>query len=241
MNSAGRAQALASKEGSIFGGVVGVFLMGLTLCITSFACTAPFLGTMIAAGVDSGGQGRLLVGMAVFGATMALPFVVLSLLPGKLPRSGAWMNSAKILFGFIELAAALKFFSNAEYVWNWLILPREIFLAVWAALFAVAGFYLLGQIRLKGESGEIGGGRLVSGSAVIVLAFYFALGATGYRLDNMVMNAFEPPYSNAIGGGGGEGAAAVESHAIVVDDFDSAVQVAKDTEKLLLINFTGLT
>ena len=151
------------------------------------------------------------------------------------------MNSAKILFGFIELAAALKFFSNAEYVWNWLILPREIFLAVWAALFAVAGFYLLGQIRLKGESGEIGGGRLVSGSAVIVLAFYFALGATGYRLDNMVMNAFEPPYSNAIGGGGGEGAAAVESHAIVVDDFDSAVQVAKDTEKLLLINFTGLT
>ena len=222
--------------------------MGVTLCVTSFACTAPFLGAMIAAGVQSGGQSRLLLGMGVFGLTMALPFVLLSLMPSKLPKGGGWMNSAKILFGFIELAAALKFFSNTEFVWNWRVLPREMFLLIWGALFVVAGLHMLGQIKLKGETGEIGPGRLATGSAVIVLACYFLFGAMGNKLDNFIMYAFEPPYSTSDAEGGlvlgdskQEGGPRLKMHTIVEDDFDRAVSVAQTSEKLLLLNFTGLT
>lgn len=251
MNQATKAQQKASGSSSMFGAAMGVFLMGVTLCITSFACTAPFLGAMLAAGSHTEGTGRLLLGMGVFGLTMALPFVVLSLVPGKLPKSGGWMNSAKILFGFIELAAALKFFSNTELAWNWLILPKEVFLTIWAGLFLVAGIYLLGLIKLTGETGEIGGGRLVTGSFVMGLAGYFALGASGYPLDNEVMNAFNPPYSDADpshsapaeskgGTRGGEETKTVKKHTIITDDFDRAIQVAKTSEKLLLVNFTGL-
>jgi thiol:disulfide interchange protein DsbD len=229
----------ASKASTV-GGPLGVFLMGGTLCISSFACTAPFLGTMLAAGAGTGSKFLMLVGMAVFGLTMALPFVILSLVPGKLPRSGGWMNTAKVIFGFVELAAALKFFSITDVSWNLESLPRELFLMIWAALFAVCGIYTLGFIKLKGESGEIGGGRLVTGVATIVFAFYCAHGAMGYRLGNEIMIAFEPPYRAVNLDGGGEGKPrSLARHEIVKDDFDSAVVIARRKEKLLLVNLTG--
>lgn len=232
MNTAGKASAV--------GGPMGVFLMGGTLCISSFACTAPFLGTMLAAGSSTGSKTLMLVGMGVFGLTMALPFVVLSLVPGKLPRSGGWMNSAKIIFGFVELAAALKFFSIADVSWNLEMLPRELFLTIWAGLFLVCGIYTLGLIKIKGETGEIGGGRLVTGSVITVFAFYCVHGSMGYRLDNEIMVAFEPPYTaQTLGQKSQDGRVAVVPHQIVKDDFDGAVELAARDEKLLLVNFTG--
>jgi thiol:disulfide interchange protein len=257
MNTAGKASGV--------GGPMGVFLMGGTLCISSFACTAPFLGTMLAAGSSTGSKTLMLVGMGVFGLTMALPFVILSLVPGRLPRSGGWMNTAKIIFGFIELAAALKFFSITDVSWHLQMLPRELFLTIWAGLFGICGLYTLGFIKFKGETGEIGGGRLVTGSAIVVFAFYCMHGAMGYRLDNEVMLAFEPPYTAetvgsrtgfdgqqstggaamvgaggpAMANSGGHTVGKMAGHLVIKDDFDAAVKVAIREQKLLLVNFTG--
>lgn len=245
-----------SGKASGAGGTFGVLALGMTLCISSFTCTAPVLGLMIASGLQGGDPSRLLLGMAVFGLTMAAPFVWLSLVPGKMPRSGGWMNSAKILFGFIELAAALKFFSNADLVLGWKLIPKEVFLAIWAALFGIAGVYLLGLIKLKGEDGEIGGGRLLTGTACISLAFYFIIGSFGVQYRNLVMSAMLPPYSalevsakSDLGDGAEQGTrskskagdhAPQGKHSIVIDDFDAAVQLARQEKKLLLVNFTGL-
>ena len=233
MNAAGKASAV--------GGPIGVFLMGMTLCISSFTCTAPVLGAILAAGTHTGDLGRLTLGLAVFGLTMATPFVILSIVPSKLPRSGGWMNSAKVMFAFIELAAALKFFSIMEISWHWRILPREVFLGLWSALFFVAGLYMLGLVKLKGETGEIGGGRLMTGTAVIALAFYCLVGSMGYSYGNFLMGALEPPYTARIVGdarGGGSGNAQ-RGHIIIENDFDKAVRVAQAEDKLLLLNFTG--
>jgi thiol:disulfide interchange protein DsbD len=220
-----------ATDASRKGGVLGVFLMGMTLCVTSFTCTAPALGAMLAFGTQTGDMGRLLLGMGVFGLTMALPFVVLSLVPGRLPRGGAWMNTAKVMFGFVELAAALKFFSITDVSWNLQALPREMFLTLWAGLFLVAGVYCFGLVKLKGESGEIGGGRFLTGIASIVFGFYCLHGANGYRLDNFIMVAFEPPYLAS--------RVSSEGHEIVNDDFDAAVDRAQESGRLLLVNFTG--
>ncbi len=230
----------ASKASSQ-GGLMGVFLMGMTLCITSFTCTAPFVGSLLAVASQSGGIPRIILGMAVFGLTMAIPFVVLALVPGKLPRGGSWMNTAKVLFAFIEIAAALKFYSNAELVWGLESLPRELFLAIWMGIFLVAGFYLLGMIRYQGESGEVGGGRMLSGLCTVLLALYFGYGALGYPLENEVMRAFEPPYSHKLAMAGDGSGHSLKEHRIVEDDFDTAVADAKKLRKQVLLNFTGVT
>lgn len=239
-----------AAQASTTGGYLGVFLMGATLVVTSFTCTMPFVGSLLSFGARSGNYGRMALGMGVFGLTMAVPFVLLSLVPGRvkaMPKSGEWMNTLKVTLGFIELAAALKFLSNAELVWGWRILPRELFLVIWAAIGACATLYLLGFIKLHGESGEIGPGRLVAGIVAMVLTFYFSFGALGYRLDNRVMLAFEPPYSaERLGAlltapGQGPAVAQANEHVIVTDDFDRAVAVAREKQMAVLVNFTGLT
>ncbi|MEO0661221.1 MAG: cytochrome c biogenesis protein CcdA, partial [Planctomycetota bacterium] len=146
------------------GGYGGVFMMGLTLVVTSFTCTGPFVGSLLAGGAGAGySTFEIGLGMAAFGATMAAPFVVLALLPGKasaMPSAGAWMNTLKVFMGFVELAAALKFISNADIAQQWMLLPREVFLALWTVISVVAGLFLLGRVNLKGESpdGMIGPG-----------------------------------------------------------------------------------
>lgn len=233
-------QALMNLAGaaSRHGGFGGVFLMGATLVITSFTCTAPFVGGLLGAGVGKG-FGPTVLGMAVFGLTMAVPFVALSLVPGRLqamPRSGEWMNVLKVTFGFIELAAALKFFSTADMVWQWQALPRDLFLWLWAGIFGVAGAYLLGMIKLKGEDGSIGPGRLTSGLGAILLAIYCVFGALGNPMD-WVMTAIVPDYTLTATGEGGQKLA--PKHVIVKDNHARALEVAIAEDKLLLINFTG--
>ncbi|MCA8968659.1 MAG: hypothetical protein KDC95_02705 [Planctomycetes bacterium] len=236
----------ATGKASTHGGALGVFLMGATLVISSFTCTAPFVGNILAVGAQGGVQSAML-GMGIFGLTMAVPFVGLALVPGaiaSMPSSGQWMNTLKVFLGFVEVAAALKFLSNVELVLGLEALPREHFLFLWAGIFVIAAIFLLGMIRFKGESGEIGPGRLLGGLIVALLAMYFATGAFGNRLD-WVMESIAPPYSKRMAwagsdqeGGSGESKLA---WTIVKDDFDGAKALAVEDDKLVFLNITGVT
>ncbi len=227
------------------GGISGVFFMGFTFVVTSFTCTAPFVGLLLSVGATGGSLGRVALGMGVFGLTCAVPFVLLALMPGRLqnlPKSGEWMHVLKVFLGFVELAAALKFFSNAEYQHTLGWLPRELFLTLWCGVFLVAGLHLLGMIRLRDEgAGEIGPGRLLGGLATMLLALYCGYGALGNRLD-LVMEAIAPPYhapqTQSVGRARG---GATEGHKIVENDYDKALLAANAEHKWLLVNFTGYT
>ncbi|MBL8862307.1 MAG: thioredoxin family protein [Planctomycetes bacterium] len=231
------------------GGYIGVFLMGATLVVTSFTCTAPFVGALLGQGAGQGGVGRIALGMAVFGLTIAVPFVFLSMVPGKvkaMPKSGEWMHTLKVWLGFVEVAAAIKFVSNADLVWNWGWLSRENFLWLWAGTFFAAAAYLFAWIRLKDEYGSeessaVSPRRMVWGFATLLFAVYCGYGALGNKVDP-ILTAMAPPYSNAlhVGAGAGE-SAGPQTHAIVKDDYDAAVERARREGKQLLVNFTGFT
>jgi thiol:disulfide interchange protein DsbD len=229
---------VAGKASST-GGYLGVFLMGATLVVTSFTCTAPFVGSLLAVGGVDRSTGEVALGMGVFGLTMAVPFVVLSLVPGmvrNIPRSGEWMNTLKVFLGFVELAAAFKFFSNTDLVWEWNVLSRELFLLLWTTIFVVGAVFLFGL--LPGKRAKPGPVRSVVAALVLAFAGYCAWGMTGREVDS-VMTAIVPNYS---GGAlmpawkdfGGE-------WDIVVDDYDGAQQLARKEKKLLFVNFTGHT
>jgi DsbC/DsbD-like thiol-disulfide interchange protein/cytochrome c biogenesis protein CcdA len=231
MNMAGRA--------STHGGLLGVFLMGAALVITSFTCTAPFVGTLLGSAAGRS-IGEVALGMALFGLTMALPFVFLALVPGrikKMPRSGEWMNTLKFSLGFVELAAALKFLSNADVVRDWQILSREVFLIAWGVLAVLLALYLFGATRLFGRPATLGAKRVAFGVLSLAFALYCFWGLP--RTMDQTMTAIIPPYS------GGRISPALytvdASWPIVVDDFDRAAELAREERKLLLVNFTGHT
>lgn len=227
---------LAGKSRSV-GGLGGVLLMGATLVVTSFTCTAPVVGGLLGATVKGGGT-HIILGMTVFGLTMAAPFVALALLPGKvktLPKSGDWMNVLKVSLGWIELAAALKFLSNAEIALGLHWLPREVFFGIWALIFVVLAAYLVG-FRPRAVAGP---GRLASGVVAALLAGYFGSYVGGREATGEVMTALAPNYGfdEIPQEDGVERVKAL--HAVVVDDYEAAVAKAKAEGKLLLVNFTG--
>lgn len=239
----------AAGKASMHGGYFGVFLMGATLVVSSFTCTAPFVGSLLSFGaVEGGSLVRVALGMAVFGLTMAVPFVALSLLPGKarqMPRSGEWMNTLKVTLGFVEVAAALKFISNTDIIWKWDTLSRELFLVLWAGIFALCAAYLFGWVRLQGHAtGELSAGRMTGGIASVLFALYCWHGAQGHRMDE-IMTAIIPPYSSRIdapGVGSSETPASQKKgHEVVEDDYELARTRAIGQGKLLLVNFTGHT
>ncbi|WP_114782697.1 protein-disulfide reductase DsbD family protein [Botryobacter ruber] len=136
------------------GGLIGVFFMAFTLVLVSFSCTGPIVGSILVA--SAGGETlRPIVGMFGFSLAFALPFTMFAIFPSwlsSLPRSGGWLNSVKVVLGFIELALALKFLSIADQVYHWGILDREIYLALWIVIFTLMGFYLLGKLRFSHDS-----------------------------------------------------------------------------------------
>ena len=152
------------------------------------------------------------------------------------------MHTLKVTLGFVEIAAALKFISNVDLVWNWGFLSRELFLFLWMAIFLVDALYLFGLIRLVGETvHEISPGRMVAGLFFALFAFYCAYGAIGNRMDP-IMTAIIPNYSAELGGAAGRGGKASASlHTIIKDDYEGALERAKQEGKLLLVNFTGFT
>ncbi len=136
------------------GGLIGVFFMALTLVLVSFSCTGPLVGSIL---VESAGGLVLkpIMGMLAFSAAFAIPFTLFALFPGwlsSLPKSGGWLNSVKVVLGFLELAFAFKFLSIADQAYHWHILDREVYLSIWIVIFTLMGFYLMGKIKLPGDS-----------------------------------------------------------------------------------------
>lgn len=236
----------AASRASGVGGYLGVFLLGATLVITSFTCTAPVMGGILALAVQGGNAPRVSAGMAVFGLTLAAPFVALSLLPGRarqLPRAGEWMHTAKVYLGFIEVAAAFKFFSTTDVAWQLEVFPRELFLLLCGGTVVLGGLYLLGLYRLREESAEgVSPTRLAIGLVSTLLGVYFLWGASGFKLDR-ITEALSPPYSAPrVGAANGAAAAEREESWTLVEDDDQATLAAAAREgKLALFNFTGVT
>ena len=227
-----------SKES---GKTLGLLLMGLTFSLTSFTCTAPLVGTILVAAA----QGDLfypIIGMLAFSAVFALPFFVLAVAPQllqSLPRSGSWMNSVKVVMGFLEVGAALKFISNVDLVWGWGIFTREVVIAGWIALSVLIFFYLIGLYRFSHDSEDrtIGLVRVLNAFLFATLAFYLLTGLFGSRLGEI--ESFLPPATAATRSGGGTESGGEISW--ITNDYDAAVKLAKAENKKLFIDFTGYT
>ena len=224
-------------RGSQKGGIAGTLLMGLTFALSSFACVGPFMGTLLAASVGSGGI-RPLLGMIAFASGLALPFFLLALFPSylkRLPKSGAWMARVKVVMGFIVLAAMLKFLASVDQVLQWNVITRERFLAAWIVLFAMAGLYLLGFLSLEGIAKDepMGLGRLLTGMVFLIFAISLAPGMSGGKLGEL--DAYIPVASGGGGGGGGGENALVW----MKDQYREALDRARREGKLVLVTFTG--
>jgi thiol:disulfide interchange protein DsbD len=220
------------------GGFLGSLLMGLTFSLASFACVGPFVGTLLAASV-SGGKTRPLIGMVTFATGLALPFFLLAVFPSylkRMPRSGGWMARVKVVMGFIILAASLKYLSSLDQVLQLGFITRERFLAAWIVLFAMAGLYLLGFVRLEGIKSDenMGLGRLLSGVALLIFAISLLPGMFGGKLGDL--DAYVPlgTQSTSLGGSGGESALVW-----MKNKYREALDRARREGKLVLVNFTG--
>src|SRR5690606_8829149 len=136
------------------GGYIGIFFMAFTLVVVSFSCTVPIVGATLFAAVNDGELMEPVLAMLSFSLAFAIPFTLFAAFPGwlqNLPSSGGWLNSVKVVLGFLELALALKFLSVADLAYHWNILDRDVFLVLWIVIFSFMGFYLLGKIRLKND------------------------------------------------------------------------------------------
>ncbi len=183
------------RLGGARAGYLGAGLMGLTFAVTAFTCTAPFAGAVLAQAVATGSWGAAALGMAVYSAAIAVPFVALALVPGlltRIPRAGAWMNELKVIGGIVEFAAALKFLVICDYHWGWGVFGRTSVTAAWAAGAVVLALYLFGFIRMKDDEPvpRLGLVRLGLGTACIAAALWLAAGLAGGDLG--VLESFFP-------------------------------------------------
>ena len=235
------------------GGIVGILFMALALAIVSFSCTGPIVGTLLVEAASKGGIAPV-IGMLGFSLALALPFMLFAMFPGwlnSLPKSGGWLNTVKVVLGFLELALAFKFLSNADLVLQLHLLEREVFLAIWIAIFGTLAFYLFGKITLPHDSPltHISVGRLIMGLVVLTFTVYMIPGLWGAPLK--LISAFPPTleYSESPKGLGGSTIASTEvlpegaklgPHGIMVfEDYDKGTAYAKSVNKPIMIDFTG--
>ncbi len=179
------------------GGLLGAFFMALTTVIVSFSCTGPFIGALIIEAVQDGGM-RPMIGMFFFGLAFATPFTLLAIFPSalnKLPRSGAWLNSIKVVFAFILLAFGMKFLSNIDQVYGLNFISREIYLAIWIVIFFLLGMYFLGKIKFSHDSDlpYVGIGRFFLSVATFTFVVYLFTGLFGASLSSI--SSLLPPQS----------------------------------------------
>ena len=236
-----------NRQSSERGGYVGVLFMGLTLTLVSFSCTAPFVGGLLAATVQ-GDWAYPVLGMLVFSATFALPFFFFALFPkglGALPQSGSWMNSVKVILGFVELAAALKFLSNADLIWGWNIISRPLAIALVVVIFALAGLYLLGKLRLSHEPPveQVGVLRLMVAIGFFGLSLYMLPGLFGAPLN--ALDAYLPPRQgndvSLLTAAGMPGRGATTAEFDWHEDVDEAFSAGRAAGMPVFIDFTGYT
>ena len=245
------------------GGLIGIFFMALALAIVSFSCTGPIVGTLLVEAASKGGIAPI-VGMLGFSSAIALPFALFAAFPGwlnSLPKSGGWLNTVKVVLGFLELALAFKFLSNADLVLQLHLLEREVFIAIWIAIFGALAFYLFGKIQLPHDSpiSHISVGRLSLGLIVLSFTIYMIPGLWGAPLN--LISAFPPPqhYSESPYGVGftkqavvssgnqenrheslPEGAHLMPPHDIMsFHDYDKGLAYAKKVGKPVMLDFTG--
>lgn len=238
------------------GGIVGILFMALALAIVSFSCTGPIVGTLLVEAASKGGIAPV-VGMFGFSLALALPFMLFAMFPGwmnSLPKSGGWLNTVKVVLGFLELAFAFKFLSNADLVLQLHLLERETFLAIWIAIFGALSLYLFGKFTLPHDTpgGYISVGRLLLGLLTLSFTVYLIPGLWGAPLK--IISGFPPSltYSESPYGLGGvsnggntaakglpDGAHAGPHGIPAFKDYDKALAYAKQQGKPLLIDFTG--
>ena len=193
------------------GGMIGIFFMALALALVSFSCTGSIVGSLLVTAATEGGIAPV-VGMFGFSFALALPFALFAAFPGwmnSLPQSGGWLNTVKVVLGFLELALAFKFLSNADLSLQMHWLERELFLAIWIGIFFVLALYLFGFIMLPHDSKieRLSVGRTLFGTFVVIVVLYLIPGMFGAPLK--LISAFPPPmsYSESPMGLGGGGAA----------------------------------
>jgi thiol:disulfide interchange protein len=237
------------------GGIIGILFMALALAIVSFSCTGPIVGSLLVEAATNGVVGPI-VGMFGFSLALALPFMLFAMFPGwlnSLPKSGGWLNTVKVVLGFLELAFAFKFLSNADLVLQLHFLEREVFLVIWIAIFGALALYLFGKITLPHDSPiqHISVGRLYLGLLTLAFTVYLIPGLWGAPLK--LISAFPPPptYSESPLGVGGSvvsntsmqelpKGAKLGPHGIVVfDDYENGLAYAKFVNKPIMLDFTG--
>ncbi|NRR93446.1 thioredoxin family protein [Winogradskyella undariae] len=239
------------------GGLVGIFFMALALAIVSFSCTGPIVGTILVEAASKGGIAPV-IGMLGFSTAIALPFALFAAFPGwlnTLPKSGGWLNTVKVVLGFLELALAFKFLSQADLVLQYHFLEREVFIAIWIAVFGTLSLYLFGKIQLPHDSPlkHISVGRLLFGLLTLTFTIYMIPGLWGAPLK--IISAFPPPldYSESPYGVGNskggavasitdipEGAHLLAPHDILAfNDYETGLAYAKKVGKPVMLDFTG--
>lgn len=239
------------------GGLIGIFFMALALALVSFSCTGPIVGTLLVEAASKGGIAPI-VGMFGFSLAIALPFALFAAFPGwlnSLPKSGGWLNTVKVVLGFLELALAFKFLSQADLVLQLHILEREVFIAIWIAVFGTLALYLFGKIKLPHDSPltHISVGRLSLGLIVLTFTIYMIPGLWGAPLN--LISAFPPPldYAESPYGVGNsrsngsttnievpKGAHLMPPYDIIAfNDYDIGLAYAKKVGKPVMLDFTG--
>jgi thiol:disulfide interchange protein DsbD len=221
------------------GNVLGIFFMALTLAIVSFSCTGPILGSLLV-GSLTGGAIQLTVGMGGFGLALALPFALFALFPNwlnSLPKSGGWLNSVKVVLGFIEVALAIKFLSNADLVKHWGLLKREVFIGIWIITGIGLTLYLLGKIKFPHDSPikKLSKARIALAVLFAAFTIYLIPGLTNTKYANLkLISGFPPPLYYSI----------YQSGDCILNlncthDFEEGIKLAKAQNKPLLLDFTG--
>ncbi len=249
----------ASDKAADKGGLIGIFFMAFTLSLVSFSCTGPIIGSLLVQAAVNGNVTGPAIGMLGFAVALALPFALFAAFPGwlnSLPKSGGWLNSVKVILGFIELAFALKFLSAVDLSYHWGLITREVFIALWIAIFGLLGFYLLGKLRLPhdDEQKKTSVAGLMSGALVFGFVVYMVPGMWGAPLK--LISGFPPP--SFYNEGWSIQSAAVTSPtkqpeiAAVSDDefhcphglncfhdYEAGMAYAKQVNKPVILDFTG--
>ena len=242
------------------GGIIGIFFMAFALALVSFSCTGPIVGSLIVEAARSGGLAPV-IGMAGFSLALALPFALFAAFPGwmnSLPKSGGWLNSVKVVLGFLEFAFAFKFLSIADMVLDLHILERETYIAIWIAIFSGLALYLFGKIRLPHDSKmeSIPVSRFILGTMVLAFVIYMVPGMWGAPVK--LISGFPPPVNYAESPNGVGKSSVIQTvagqemnteleegvhagpHGIpVFEDYEEAMEYAKKVNKPLLVDFTG--
>jgi thiol:disulfide interchange protein len=220
------------------GGLIGIFFMAFTLSLVSFSCTGPIIGTLLVEAAMGGSNTGPLIGMFGFSLALALPFGLFAAFPAwlnSLPKSGGWLNSVKVILGFLELGLALKFLSNVDLAYHWGFLKREIFLGIWLLIAVAAGLYLLGKIRFPHDSPvkKLSAPRIALATIFFAFALYLVPGLKGANLK--LLSGFPPPMFYSVF----ETKSKCPHDINCFKNLDEGLAYARIVNKPVMVDFTG--